>query len=666
MKYILTLNKTTLGLHLDEAARTEQLELLVHNVMKGDMGTHPYISLERLRHYLYRVTFDSLPEDNGGEGAISGGCSSYVKDGKLYRNFDWNYDDAASFIVRTRDFEGVSTITGLNDGALNDSIIAQLPYRVVDGRNNHGIMVSTHVVFNDWEWTGSGERSVNLTRLPFLVLSRVKSMATIATDLDGILGNLYASEGLSAVGYLLQLLVTDGSTTYALLPPASNGQPYVLQDISGNPKLANFRWVDRAEVSRFDMDIQTRPTGIERFNAMPCPLENLRFTKAYEEDTRLSEFIGLRGTTKDSADEELEKIYVLARAEYLARARDGKTWQTMHSVVYGDGMEALFIQENWGDNCIRKGPQGIQGPQGPKGDKGETGEQGPQGPKGDTGEQGPKGESFTDAPCDDKAYVRKNGQWMQQPEYMSATPSGNPMHYIYLRGAGVVWNNTTKFWELNGLTDITNEQMDDIWTYAKNSALFFSDYIRTNSGNMAAEQAIIPRTNVCTYNPPEGTSDAFYNCQGSLFRGNGVFNRHATKNSEVLNFTFGSKYGIIIKSSTQWQLTYILSNCPKLREIKDILNCKNMKTTDTITDTGGIGTMCPLLEEIKVSGMCQSFRLAAQSPRLSMASVMWAIENSKNNNITITLNATVYANAMADEDIQAALEAHTNISLASV
>ncbi|MBP9998692.1 MAG: hypothetical protein KBS67_05555, partial [Bacteroidales bacterium] len=31
-----------------------------------DLGLeHPYISLERLRKYLYRVTFDTLPEDNG-------------------------------------------------------------------------------------------------------------------------------------------------------------------------------------------------------------------------------------------------------------------------------------------------------------------------------------------------------------------------------------------------------------------------------------------------------------------------------------------------------------------------------------------------------------------------------------------------------------------------
>lgn len=319
----------------------------------------PYLSMERLRPYLYRVTFDSLPEDDGGDSAVRGGCSSYVSGGKLYRNLDFNYDNAASFIVRCHDFEGMSFITGLDDGHLDDSLVAGLPYRVVDGRNNHGIMVSTHVLYNDWEWTGAGNRSMSLTRLPFEVLTRVKSMATIASDLNGVLDNLYASEGLLATEYLLQVLVTDGTTTYALLPPTSEGQGYVLQDITSNPKLANFRWVSRSEVARTDSDIQDSPTGIERWNMMPCDLSELRFTKAYETTDRLSEFIGIRETTKTSTDAELEAIYNDARAIYLERERDGQTWQTMHSVIYGRGMETLYIQEDWTDNCVAGGTTDV-------------------------------------------------------------------------------------------------------------------------------------------------------------------------------------------------------------------------------------------------------------------------------------------------------------------
>lgn len=327
-----------------------ELEVQPLNLDSRLCSAAPYLSMERLRPYLYRVTFDSLQPDDGGDSHISGACSSFVQNGKLYRNLDFNYDEAASFIVRCREFEGMSFITGLNDGNAAVSLAGQLPYRVVDGRNRHGIMVSTHVLFNDWQWHGCGDRSVPLTRLPFHVLSRVRSMATIADDLAGIIDNLSSTAVLDVSDYLLQLLVTDGSTTYAIMPPQADGQPYVLQDITSNPKLANFRWVESATVTRDAL--QTRPTGVERWNLMPCSLQDLRFTAAYENPDRLSEFIGIAGTTKDSSDSELEAIYNLARAKYLERTRNGETWQTMHSVVYGSRMENLYVQEDWSDNII--------------------------------------------------------------------------------------------------------------------------------------------------------------------------------------------------------------------------------------------------------------------------------------------------------------------------
>ena len=313
---------------------------------------HPYLSLERLRHYLYKVTFDNIPADDGIDVPAFGGCSAYVANGKLYRNLDFKYDNAATFHLRTRDFEATSFITGLNDGELTDKLIAQLPYRLVDGRNDNGIMVSVHVLFNDWQWRGCGNRNIPLTRLPFLILSRVKSMATIADDLSDVLENLSSTPALDAAGYLLQCLVTDGITTYAIIPPDADGSGYVPADATSNPKMSNFRYVNRAEVSRHDMDLQARPTGIERFNMMPCELEDLRFTAAYETLDRLSEFIGLRGSTKDSTDEELEAIYNDAHALYLDRQRDGSTWHTMHSVIYGRHMEHLYIQEDWDDDCM--------------------------------------------------------------------------------------------------------------------------------------------------------------------------------------------------------------------------------------------------------------------------------------------------------------------------
>ena len=300
--------------------------------------------LKRLSRYLFEIAFDSLPpEPVSGIDAISFGCSSYVRNGMLYRNLDWNYDNLASFKVICPEFNGMSFVSGLTDSEQPVDKLMQLPYRIVDGVNKHGIMCSTHVLYNDWDGIWNGE--IPLTSLPFLVLSNVRSMETLEADLAGILDNIYVPPAMAEMEYLIQVLVTDGTTAYVLAPSETSGV-YEAINITENPKLANFRWASDATVTR--EQLQRRPTGVERWNMMPCPLKDLRFTKAYEQPTRLSEFIGLRDTTKYSTDEELLAIYEDAHELYRIRTRDGTLWQTMHSVVYApDGMKRLWVQEDW-------------------------------------------------------------------------------------------------------------------------------------------------------------------------------------------------------------------------------------------------------------------------------------------------------------------------------
>lgn len=303
----------------------------------------PYSSLRRLGSYTYEITFDKMPEYKSSS-ILAGACSSLVKGGKLYRNFDWHYDEAPTFVVKCKGFTGIANGDKLVDGKLNDELLAQLPYRIVDGFNDNGIMMSTHVLYNDWRWDGCGSKSNPLQMLPYLVLSRVKSMATIADDLASVISNL---SGLKSE-YLLQLVITDGTTTYALMPPENTSGNYVLADISANPKLTNFRWVSNKTVERGAAYMQNRPTGVERWNEMSEDMKELRFTKAYESNARLSEFIGINDTTKASPDSSLQTIYAAAHNKYLNKTRNGELWQTVHSVVYSKhGMEHLYTQENW-------------------------------------------------------------------------------------------------------------------------------------------------------------------------------------------------------------------------------------------------------------------------------------------------------------------------------
>ena len=216
----------------------------------------------------------------------------------------------------------------------------------------------------------------------------------LSDEVSNLLANTRIPNGLKSLDMLIQVLVTDGITT-KLFTPTKNGYEYI--DITSNPKITNFKWVDRAIVNRTDSDIQLRPTGIERWNLInsETELEDLRFTKAYETPDYLSEFIGERETTKYSSDAELLAIYNIAHDLYLHRERNNTLWQSMHSIVYSEiKIENLFVQENYERDFVeygKQGPIGPEGPQGPQGEKGETGAQGPQGPAGQDGAQGPQG-----------------------------------------------------------------------------------------------------------------------------------------------------------------------------------------------------------------------------------------------------------------------------------
>ena len=74
---------------------------------------------------------------------------------------------------------------------------------------------------------------------------------------------------------------------------------------------------------------------------------------------------------------------------------------------------------------------------------------------------------------------------------------------------------------------------------------------------------------------------------------------------------------------------------------------------------------CSSIVTIKIKGVGDNL-IIAKTPVLSMKSVLYMINNeAATSPITITLHADVYNKCMANENISAALAAHTNISLAS-
>ena len=188
------------------------------------------------------------------------------------------------------------------------------------------------------------------------------------------------------------------------------------------------------------------------------------------------------------------------------------------------------------------------------------------------------------------------------------TQQGNRALYV---AAGAVYNQNTGFYELNGLTDITEEQMKTIYVqtnhmdYIENMSDVFSGYsFRTNLG----------------FRYSRHTNNRDFNLKNA-FREN--------KQLEVLVLGPDNENWPMRCSSLQ---NFIL-NCVKVKKVIGYLICS---TRIDILEV-------PLLEEIRIKHLQASFN-ANTSPNLSLESLQYLITNAANTSaITVTVHADVYA-----------------------
>ena len=189
------------------------------------------------------------------------------------------------------------------------------------------------------------------------------------------------------------------------------------------------------------------------------------------------------------------------------------------------------------------------------------------------------------------------------------TQQGNRALYV---AAGAVYNEKTGFYELNGLTDITEEQMKVIYVqtnhmdYIENMNDVFSNLnFRTNLGFKQ-----IRRTNNRTFNLK------------NAFREN--------KNLEVLKLGNSTNDTWVTRcSDMQGFVTY----CSNLKKIIGYIECPVAVNF----------LHASLLEEIRFKNIVRNFGIK-DSPLISLESLQYMITNAANTSpITVTVHADVYA-----------------------
>lgn len=195
------------------------------------------------------------------------------------------------------------------------------------------------------------------------------------------------------------------------------------------------------------------------------------------------------------------------------------------------------------------------------------------------------------------------------------TPSGDQMHYAY-ETAGAVWNASTKYWELNGLTDITNDEMRLIYSEAwlQSGDLPSCSFTQTSG-----------RTNIskCVYSGWYGFNNVCSGCPNiEVF----VLGKDGGNEDAILSNVYAS-----------------FRNCPNLHTILGILNVPSVDAEYTFKNA-------PALRNVQIKGLSANASFA-YSPLLSKESLLYMMDNCASNvSFTITLHPDVYDKCTRNDD----------------
>lgn len=229
--------------------------------------------------------------------------------------------------------------------------------------------------------------------------------------------------------------------------------------------------------------------------------------------------------------------------------------------------------------------------------------------------------------------------------YLPQEDNSGTLRDLYI-SAGAKYNEATGFYELNGLTDITEEEMKSI----------YNRYLIDIGSNSRASGWLLLGAKIRTNLPCITRADIF----------NGMDNSISGTNVEVLRICAASSEDYNRVCYIEETNAVAHQSMPKLKKVIGIWRYNKENPSNYNFGYGQPFSKCPLLEEIRMGKINKSHTFAV-SPNLSKESVQYMIENANPpsgaaaGSIAITLHADAYARLKDDADIIAALEAKNGV-----
>lgn len=373
-------------------------------IWKDQFGSHVQIgnkcygdsmNLTKICSYLYEITIDdydwSMYQELMKDYKLDGACSGLRYENWFGRNYDWFYDNSATFILRVPAKNGRHQSIGLSTyKTITDSIAdsnegnyayQSLPFHTLDGINDAGVVCSINVVPMDkglTTGTNPGKQLIYQFTMPRVILDYANSA------LDGIkkLNNYNIVSTSKVIGYELHMLVADANSTYIV--EFVNNKMHVMSDqddefddIPGEyPIMTNFHlsgWngeIKTVQLGNTEQEVKNtglerHADGVERYKILSehiteCSslestldvMRNVQYSKMYTEKDTNPWYSECNGFSKElgelsiySPADSFKPVFDVMYDQYVNRDRNKPdTWQTVHSTAYDFVNKQMMIR----------------------------------------------------------------------------------------------------------------------------------------------------------------------------------------------------------------------------------------------------------------------------------------------------------------------------------